>query len=109
SLLALFFLVLISSCEDVIQVDLPEGESQLCVDGILTNDTGVQVIKLRMTQGYLDNAPLRPASGAVVRVTDLGNRIWSCRLRLCNHAPSHPRILQSRYVPWCRFCYARNE
>jgi hypothetical protein len=76
SLLALFFLVLISSCEDVIQVDLPEGESQLCVDGILTNDTGVQVIKLRMTQGYLDNAPLRPASGAVVRVTDLGNRIF---------------------------------
>lgn len=76
SLLSLLMIILFTSCEDVVQVDLSEGESQLCVDGIITNDTGVQVIKLRMTQGYLENAPLRPASGAVVKITDLANRLF---------------------------------
>ena len=76
SIACFFTLVLMTSCEDVINVDLPEGESQLNVDGILTNDTGVQVIRLRMTQGYLNNTPLRPASGARVVVTDLANRVF---------------------------------
>lgn len=72
----LFSLLMFASCEDVIQVDLPEGEAQLCVDGIVTNDTGVQLIKLRITQGYLDNAALKGARGATVKVTDLANRVF---------------------------------
>lgn len=73
------------SCEDVIDVDLAEGQSQLVVDGFITfyQDSqalqlGIekQVIKLRKTSGYLDNNPSPAATGAIVKVTDALNRVF---------------------------------
>lgn len=64
----------LNGCEDVINVDLKEGESQLIVDAIITDDAGPQTIKLRKSGPYLDNAPLVGAGGALVKVTDFFSR-----------------------------------
>lgn len=66
--------VIFSSCEDVVEVDLKEGEAQLVVDAVLTNDSGTQVIYLRKSAGYLNNNAPVGATGATVKVTDLANR-----------------------------------
>lgn len=64
----------LNACEDVINVDLKQGESQLIVDAIITDDRGPQTIKLRKSGAYLDNAPLVGAGGALVKVTDFFSR-----------------------------------
>jgi hypothetical protein len=74
-----------SSCEKVIDVDLEEGESQLVVDAFITFyydsvalKSGIenQVIKLRKTAPYFNNAPAPPALGAIVKVTDALGRTF---------------------------------
>jgi hypothetical protein len=72
--LLFLFTVIVSSCEDVIDVDLAEGETQLVVDAMLTNDSGTQTIYLRKSAAYLNNNLPIGATGAMVKVTDLANR-----------------------------------
>ena len=73
------------SCEKVIDVELQEGESQLVVDAFITFyydsvalNSGIenQVIKLRKTAAYFNNAPAPPALGASVTVTDILKRTF---------------------------------
>lgn len=70
----LFFSILsllaLSSCTDVIEVDLDEGQSVLVVDAFLTNMPGEQVIKLRYTDPYFSNEFSPTATGATVVVSD---------------------------------------
>lgn len=77
--------ILLSACTDPIKVALEEGESQLTVDGFITFyydsvalKSGVekQLIKLRKTSGYFNNAPAPPALGAKVSVTDALGRTF---------------------------------
>ena len=72
--LTLLILVL-TACEDPIEIDLKTGKGQLCVDAMLTNDPGKQIIKLRITDNYF-NQGLPPATGAEVKVTDLVGRVF---------------------------------
>jgi hypothetical protein len=78
-------LLTFAACEKVIDVDLQEGEEQLVVDGFITCffdtvalSSGIenQVIKLRKTAPYFNNAPAPPALGAKVTVTDLLQRTF---------------------------------
>ncbi len=78
--------VAFSSCEKVIDIDLEEGESQLVVDAFITFyydsvalNSGIenQVIKLRKTAAYFNNAPAPPALGATVKVTDILGRTFN--------------------------------
>jgi len=69
----LLIAVLFTSCEDVIDVDLPTGEPKLVVDASINWQLGStgneQTIKLSMTTGYYE--PTVPkVSGAVVFVTN---------------------------------------
>ncbi len=84
-ILFLFLAFSFSSCEKVINVDLPEGESQLVVDGFITCyfdsaalKSGIenQVIKLRKTSAYFNNEQAPPAIGATVKVTDALKRTF---------------------------------
>ena len=70
--LIISFLAIISltSCEDVISVDVPRNEEKLVIDGQLTNSTNAQVIKLMISQPYFDNSAPQPATGATAKVTD---------------------------------------
>ncbi|TAD98339.1 MAG: DUF4249 domain-containing protein [Bacteroidetes bacterium] len=75
----LFFisiLLLLSSCEDVIQVTLDQGASQLTVDGWITDQAGVQTIRLIKTKPYFDNSPANPANNASVKVTDSDGMVY---------------------------------
>lgn len=71
AIITIFFL---ASCEDIIEVDLDEGEAQLSVDAFLTNLEGEQTIRLTLTKPYFDNSSTI-ATGATVFVEDNeGNR-----------------------------------
>lgn len=69
----LLIAIFLTSCEDVIDVDLPTGEPKLVIDASLNWQLGTtgneQVIKLSMTTGYY-NPAVPKVSGAVVTVTN---------------------------------------
>ena len=67
--------IILSSCEDPIEIDLQTGKGELCVDAMLTNDPGKQIIKLRITDNYFKQG-LPPAKGAEVKVTDFVGRVF---------------------------------
>lgn len=58
------------SCEDVVDLEVQEGVSQLAVDALVTNKAELQTIKLSLSQAYFDNTPVKPALGATVTVFD---------------------------------------
>jgi hypothetical protein len=68
-LLACLLVTGIGACEDIIDVDLAEGESQLAVDAWITDQPGVQRIRLTRTTPYFDTAQ-PPVVEAMVTVTD---------------------------------------
>lgn len=75
NILALSVFVL-TSCEDVIDLQTDGGEPQLVVDGWLTNLAGSQNIKLRLSASYFNNAAAKPALGAKVTVTANGTNVY---------------------------------
>ncbi|GAA4412447.1 hypothetical protein GCM10023187_39530 [Nibrella viscosa] len=69
-LIAVWATLAVSSCETVIDAKLDEGPEQLSVDAIITDQPGIQAIRLTRTAPYFANRPAPIASGAVVTVTD---------------------------------------
>lgn len=63
-------LALLSSCQDVVDLDLPEGEEFLVVEGWITNEEGPHDFILTNTAAYFDDAPPEPATGATVFLRD---------------------------------------
>ncbi len=59
---------IISSCEDVIDVELPIAEDVYVVDAWLTNRNESQEIILSQSQAYFDNGIPRPVSNAKVQL-----------------------------------------
>jgi hypothetical protein len=66
--------VMLTACERVVDLDLPEGTRRLVVEGRLERVIGSvsphQVIRLSTTSPYFADDVQPPASGASVRVTD---------------------------------------
>lgn len=64
------FLIILSvglfSCEKVIDLDLPEGETQLVVDAWYTTEDTVQYVQLSTTAPYFENQQTPRVSGAQV-------------------------------------------
>ncbi|MFN8348027.1 MAG: DUF4249 domain-containing protein [Spirosomataceae bacterium] len=60
----------LTSCEDVIDLDVTAGESQMVVEGWVTNQATEQTIRLTQSAPYFDNNPPKPVLNAVVTVTD---------------------------------------
>ena len=67
----IFVSVIFFSCEDVVQVDLPEGENVLVVDAWLNDKDPVQKIKLSGTVPYFSQENIPPALGANVEIKDI--------------------------------------
>lgn len=57
------------SCEDVIDVKLDQGKSELAVDALVMFDDGPQTIRLTQTGPYFDKNKANGASGATVRIS----------------------------------------
>lgn len=69
--LFLITILLLTSCEDIIDLELEQNEPQLVVDAWLDDQPGPQVIKLRRTIGYLDNSFTPEVTGATITVADV--------------------------------------
>ena len=69
--LFLITILLLTSCEDIIDLELEQNDSQLVVDAWLNDQPGPQVIKLRRTIDYLDNSFTPEVTGATITVADI--------------------------------------
>lgn len=65
-----FVIGMLSSCEDVIQLETPAQSPYLVIDATLTNLPEVQTIRLFKSQNYFDNQLPEAAIGAKVSVKD---------------------------------------
>ncbi|OON70551.1 DUF4249 domain-containing protein [Hymenobacter sp. CRA2] len=61
---------LLSSCTDVVPVDLPEPEPQLAVEGNITDQPGPYTIRLTKTGAYFTEQELPAVRGAELTLTD---------------------------------------
>lgn len=62
--------VFLASCQDKIELDLPEGETFLVVDGWISNASSPHTVKLSYTSPYFDDAAQPAASDATVILKD---------------------------------------
>ena len=66
--------LVLTACQDKIELDLPEGETYLVVEGWITNEPGDHFVKLSRTTAYFSDAPAPVVSGATVQLeTDSGD------------------------------------
>ncbi len=79
-ILLIFFSLLLLSCEDVIDLDLNEGEPKLVVEAtmfrLLNNEGGSTEITLSLTSPFFDNE-IPPVTDALVIITDSNNNVFS--------------------------------
>ncbi|MBC7696465.1 MAG: DUF4249 domain-containing protein [Burkholderiales bacterium] len=68
----IFFL---TSCEDVIQVKLDEGDPMITVDAFINSMMSQQKVRLTYTDAYFSQKPNDPIAGATVRLKDLNTGI----------------------------------
>lgn len=76
SVAALLILTGLWGCEDVIDLKTETGPPLLVVDGWITNQAGLQKIKLTKSAAYFDNSPALPALEAEVWVEDDLGKIY---------------------------------
>jgi hypothetical protein len=63
--------VILSSCEKVIELDLPDGGKLIYMDAWITDQPGSQSIKLLQAVNYQDQSMPGPIDNAAIRVTDV--------------------------------------
>src|ERR1700741_3521380 len=66
-------LLTLSSCEKVIKVDVPEGETLLVIDAWVNDLPGTQTVRLTTTAPVFDPNRTPAANGAQVQLKDLDN------------------------------------
>lgn len=69
--------IVFTACEDVIDVDLDQGESQLVVDAFVTSDSSIQYIRLTKSADYFLNAPTPAVVDAQVRIVGPANQVYT--------------------------------
>jgi len=62
--------LVITGCEDVIDVKLDQGETLLVVDGWITSQPAPYTVRLTTTAPYFTNAPTPVVPGALLVITD---------------------------------------
>lgn len=73
--LSFLSMTLLSSCEDIVQIDIPDEHPFVVVEASITNLPGNQTILLRESQNYFDESLPKPISDAIVSLKDdLGNQ-----------------------------------
>ncbi|HLL94659.1 MAG TPA: DUF4249 domain-containing protein [Spirosoma sp.] len=73
----LFSAFALFGCETVIDAKLDTGPAQLTVDATITDQPGLQSIRLTQTAAYFDNSPAPTVTGATVSVSDLAGRTFA--------------------------------
>lgn len=94
----LISVLLLVSCEDVIELDLPETEKRVVVDAWLTNTSEVQTVKLSYTGSYFDNSPTPMLTGATVTVSDNYGNIYEL-------IEEEPGVYRQNFMPQVKYIY----
>ncbi|RNI26981.1 DUF4249 domain-containing protein [Rufibacter latericius] len=68
--LLLYSALLFSSCEEVIEYDLPEDAAKVVIEGLVTDQPGPYSVRLSSSKGYLNQGPSSGFDNAVVRISD---------------------------------------
>lgn len=63
-------LALLASCEDVIDIDLNDGDPRVVIEAEINNLSNNQEIRVSRTVSFTDEVPFAPVSGAQVIVSD---------------------------------------
>jgi len=63
-------LILLISCEEVIELDLQSSESQLVIEGVITDDVGPYSVKILRSTDFYEPSTFEKVPGAVVIITD---------------------------------------
>ena len=69
-LLGLITVISFASCEDIVEVDVEEGELQLSVDAFINSKNEAQVITLKQTKQFFENTTQQAFEADSVYVTD---------------------------------------
>lgn len=80
-LLALAALLLLTACEDVIDVNIPQASPQLVVEGAVTDQPGPYTVTLTRTVPYFDARTQPPVPGAVLTLRDADGQTETLRER----------------------------
>lgn len=67
----LFITLLLTSCEDVIQVKLDQGPPIITIDAFVNNMRSQQKVRLTYTDGYFSQKPNEVITGASINIKDL--------------------------------------
>jgi len=70
-IVAALALYTLSSCEKVVDIDLPQGKALPYVDAWISDKTGKQSIKFLQAVNYLDSKQPEPITGAQISLTDI--------------------------------------
>lgn len=76
-LLYIIALISFTSCEDVIDVDLDQGEVLLVTDAFITNQNAAQTIRLTKTAPYFDNQSTPAVQGASVTIYGSDSTVYN--------------------------------
>lgn len=77
-IVALLALYTFSSCEKVVDVNLPDGEPLPYLDAWISDQPGKQTIKFLRAVNYLENKAPEPVTGAQIVLTDVtGNKTYN--------------------------------
>ena len=75
--LLVIILIAFASCEKVIDVKLNTSASKLVIEGMITDQLGVQTITLSESVPYTNTNTYPAVTGAQVLVTDDNNHSWT--------------------------------
>ncbi len=70
-------LLFLTSCEDIIEIDLNSIEPKLVIEGFITDQSEPCTIKLSLTGDYFDPGIYPPISGAAVTVEDMHGTLYT--------------------------------
>ncbi len=68
-LILLIASLVLASCEDPIDLELDNGQSQVVVDAFINSDSSLQTVRLTKSAEYFLNAPTPIVQGAKVKIT----------------------------------------
>ncbi|MFN5025039.1 MAG: DUF4249 domain-containing protein [Bacteroidota bacterium] len=69
ALVVIFSALLLSSCQEVIDIDTPPAANKLVVEGVISTETDSSFVRLTRTLGYFDNtSPIPTVENATVTV-----------------------------------------
>lgn len=91
SFLTFLSFLLFSSCQDVIDLEVPDGDVQLVVDGWLTDQVGEKQVLLSTTANYFDNIETPRIENAMVVLFDENGAIDTL-------IESRPGVYTTEYV-----------